>query len=290
MRLAEYAQLIGMFRTAFERRFDFVRTQAPHFDSHKPIAQVRVVFECAGRRAPDRRVVDVHAVRDHRRRGIRFGRRRSQYSHAVCNPKTETTPAPATRRDAAHGYLCSHFKIAVEPCDLAPLDAAEVGVQADAIGMPRREMQCDVAAVVHICACNREVRSEERDQLIRDGAGDCCHRRDELRAIRPARFEHAARNGAFEVCMLFDWLAQSRELVYEFDENDLESGPGKLDCIVDGGLSAVGANDQVDRAMLEMPAAVRETGACCAAPWGGVLVMQLFGLRSPVPSTLRLAS
>ena len=97
---------------------------------------------------------------------------------------------------AAKGLVMTQFdKDAVESRDLASFDATEIGIQADAITLSRREMQGDVTAVVHVRSHDPAVCAEEGDQLIGDCAGDGRHRRDEPRAMRPASLEHAAGDG-----------------------------------------------------------------------------------------------
>jgi len=261
-------QIARVHSPAFESGFDFGRTQVRDFYSHEAIAEIGVILERFSACTLNGLVLHIHAVCDHRCCSVRLRSCRCQDAHAVSDAKAEAPSTPAARREAAHGHLCCHFEIAVECRDFAPLDAAEIGVQADAIALSRREMQCDVATVVDVCARDRGVGTKEGDQLVGNCPGDSCHWGDELRAMRPACFEHAAGNRALEVGGLLDGLAEYVELTHEFHQDGLEPSPGKLDCVVDRRLGTVRADDQIDRAVLEMPAAVGETGTSRSAPGG----------------------
>src|SRR5262245_10410009 len=122
-------------------------------------------------------------------------------------------------------------------------------------------MDGDVAAVVDVGAANARLGAEETHQLISHGASHGSHGRDELVAVRPAGLHHALgyRSGHSE--RLLHREAQQLELVHQLSEHALEARPCALDCAIDGSRIAVGTDDEIDRAVLKMPAAVIESSA-----------------------------
>ena len=157
------------------------------------VAEVAVVAHRAGGRADDARVVDVDGIGDDRRCRVGDRSGRGEDGDAVGDAEREAAPAPARGRDAAHRRRGVDGEAAVER--QAGQAVRRVGDDADVERGARREVQCDVAAVVDGGA--RDAGSAEgADQLLGDAAGDRGHRRDEAAvvAMRTARRDHAPRD------------------------------------------------------------------------------------------------
>ena len=140
--------------------------------------------------------------------------------------------------------------------------------EADVIVLARRQVQCDVAAVVDEGAGEeRGRRHHGRQQLFRHAAGHRRHGRDEgVAAQRLRRPPHPTRHGALR--FLADGLPEQRQLGAELVQHRGETG-------VNGGMGAghlrriaLGPDDQVDGAIIQVQPAAIGQHACLHARQG----------------------
>ena len=219
------------------------------------------------RRAPrspaartDPRIVDVDGVGDHRRRRVGAAARSSPAPSRCrrCRAKSCGRASRGSRRRAP-AMPQSTAKSAVERRRAAPRDAAGSATTPTSNDCPGRQMQRDVAAVVDVGAGDAGSR-EERDQLVGDAPATAAIGGDEARsrcgrqaatmrrATGPRRLDGRASTGR---------SARSSGSSPTSSASTLPNrAPRALDRRGDRVASPSAPMMQVDRAVLEMPAAV----------------------------------
>src|SRR5260370_1261265 len=98
-------------------------------------------------------------------------------SKAIRDSETETSPAPAAGRDAAHGHRILDDKHTVEGVD-STVPSLDLRPDSDAITGPGCKMQGDVAAIIDESASHTGTL-EPFNEFIGDSAGYRGHRRNE---------------------------------------------------------------------------------------------------------------
>ena len=127
-------------------------------------------------------------------------------------------------------------------------------------GVVARQMDRDVAAIVHMRDVQIRHGGHRRQHMVGDGAGDGRHGRDEIHPIGPDRGGHAACDGAREVGrQVAHRAAQHRQFRDQAGEQALEGGLRGAEGVACAG--ALGADDEVDRAVLQVQAAVGQRQA-----------------------------
>ena len=138
-----------------------------------------------------------------------------------------------------------------------PQAAVGIGHDPDAQAFTGRQMQRDVATVVDVGLgyCG----THGRDDLVGNRPRYRCHRRNEPLAKGPAGSAHPPRHRAGEAGGLFHRAPERRQLRDKLLEHRLEPAPAALD----GHVRALAErfDNEVDRAVLEMPPAVVEACA-----------------------------
>ena len=181
-------QAAGGRHTGVERGVDRTRVQCGHRHRDRPVAEIAVLVERAGRLAADSGVIHVDRVGDQCRG--RVGQRGVAREHGdrVRDPERVRTALPSAGRDAAHRRIGHDL-------DTRARDRlAQRRHHADRQPCSGFEMQGDVAAVVDVCALDPRLRREHRRRLVGHGARHRGHRGDERSRARPHRSDHAARN------------------------------------------------------------------------------------------------
>ena len=169
-------------------------------------------------------------------------------------------PAPATGGHAAHRVVEAHRESGIGgQRGRRAIEARQIGKQADAGRTARRQMQRDVAAVVD--PGSRDAGPlVGRDQGLGHRAGHRRHRGDETLGLghqRRAGRPHPARDVAAQTAGLgcaVHRQAQLRQFGHQAVQHRDEAAPGRRMRGLHGVGIALGADDDVDRAVLEMPA------------------------------------
>ena len=238
--------------------------QSRHGAGDETLAQIADVADGAGRAAGDARIVEIDGVGDDG--GRRVGRRRARGEHGdrIGDAEREAAPAPARGGDAAHGGSAVDDEATIRR--QAGEAVCRVIDEADVELRPRCEMQGDVAAVVDVGAVDAGV-VEAADQALGNAAGNGRHRRDEAAALGMAATggDHASRDRATRrhACAIGrrQVETQRRQLCDELVEHATKAFPGAFDACGRGTRFAFGRENAIDRAVLEVPAAVGELRA-----------------------------
>ncbi|MCY1359690.1 hypothetical protein D9M69_462760 [compost metagenome] len=230
--------------------------QRRHVDGDEGVAEVAVVLAGTCGLALDEGIGHIDGVGDHGGGGIGLRRGGGQHRHAVGDAQRETAPAPAAGGDTAHGLVGVQLELAVggQHAAVAPVEAREVGEQAHARRVAGREVQRDVAAVVDPRALDAGP-VVEGDEFLRHAAGHGRHGREEQRRKSIAGVPHAPRDDAARTLAFSHRQAQLRQCAHEFVEHMAEARPGRVVRGGDGVRVAVRFGHDVDRAVVEMPAA-----------------------------------
>ena len=144
------------------------------------------------------------------------------------------------------------------------IEPRQVGHQPHPRRLARRQMQRNVAAVVHPGAGDAGPLVGG-DQFLRHGTGHGRHRREKTasrRTQRGASGPHPPRHQAAQrVASRIDRLAQPRQFGHQITQQWLEAHPGRRM----GGRHRIGiplgGDHDVDRPVLQMPAPARQGGA-----------------------------
>ena len=168
----------------------------------------------------------------------------------VGDAEREGSAAAARGGDAAHRAVVRQGHRAVE----------RLGEDAGAQAVAGREMDRDVAAVVDVGLVERAAGQHRLQHLVGDGAGDGGHRRDEDGTMRPHRLGHAPRDRALQQRIgVTDAAAQDRQLAHQRRQDVAEAIDGLPIRPLDLVAHAERLDDEVDRAVLQMQAAVGQT-------------------------------
>ncbi len=135
------------------------------------------------------------------------------------------------------------------------------GKDAGAQLMAGRQVDSDVAAVVDIGFVEHAVAHQRLQHLVGNGAGYSCHGRDVDGAMRPHRLGHPARYWTLQQRIgLAHRATQCRELTHQRRQDVAKA----LDRLAVGSFDFVrcaeGFDDQVDRSVLKVQAAIRKSG------------------------------
>jgi hypothetical protein len=196
-------------------------------------------------------MIQVHGIGNHRRRRIRNGGGSRKHCDRIGNAEAEAPPAAPAGGDPAHGALGR---------DLGPaVDSRRVEVTDDAGGemFARREVERDVAAIVDISLREPPAFDQSCQHLVSDCACDRRHGRDETGAMGPDRLGHAPRDWPREARQYAaDRLAKHIQFIDERRENVGEARPGLVVGPRDFVGFSEGLDDEIDRPVVQMQAAV----------------------------------
>ena len=123
-------------------------------------------------------------------------------------------------------------------------------------------MQGNVPTVVDPSAVNA-VLHIARQNFLRHGPGHRCHGSDEVCAIGLAGCPHAARHLAPYGTEVAYRRTQAGQLIHQLLQQPGESPPRALMGLSHGGPVALGLDDEIHGAVLEMPAAIGQGVAAC---------------------------
>ena len=221
-------------------------SQLRHRHRDQPVAKVAVALNRAGRAALDAGMVQVHRIRNHRRRRIRRRRAPCHDRHRIRDAKREAASAPARGRDAPH-RVCGAHRHPVHPTR---------GGKGTGQLLALRQPQRDVAAVVGIGAADAGA-GQGAQHLFGDGTGDGGHGGDEGGAKGRDGGGHAAGDGAGHPG---PGRAKGGKFVDQFFQDGREPGRGAGMGGADGQRRAERLGDNVDGAVVQMEPPPRKQG------------------------------
>ena len=212
-------------------------------------------------------MVDVHGVRDQGGCGVRGGAVGREHGHRVGDAERLRAAAPARCGDAAYRVGMTHHHRAVQG---AIVDAGNP----DRERFARAQMQGDVAAIVDAGATQGPAIDQCREDLVGDGTCHGRHRRDEYRAVRPARGDHASRDRTVQPGLdAPQRLPQCRQFLYQGRQHCVESclrlRIGAFDFVPRVGPRL---DEEVYRAVLQMQGSVFKAACGSTAPCLGRVV------------------
>ena len=227
-------------------------------DRHRQVAEGRCRDRArgpAGARSPDGRR-SPHWRSGSRRHRRRRRSRRARSPQSAMPSEKERPPRPEVAMPRT-GRSCVRVT--------APSSAWREDAGAQAVA--GREMDRDVAAVVDIGLVERAAGQHRLQHLVGDGAGDGGHRRDEDGAMRPHGLGHAPRDRALQQRIgLADRPAQDRQLAHQRRQDVAEAIDGLAIGALDLVARAERLDDEVDRPVLQVQAAVGQRAARRSRP------------------------
>src|SRR6266481_2256355 len=111
---------------------------------YRPVAEIAVGIEARGWLAPDRGIVDVHRIGDHRRRRIRLGRASGERGDRIGDAEAEAAAAAPAGGNAAHGAVGWNLGVAIDG------GCGKIADDPRAEAFALREMERDIATIVDI--------------------------------------------------------------------------------------------------------------------------------------------
>ena len=236
----------------------------------QPVAQIGVIAQGSCGAPLDARVLDIDGIRDHGRGCIRLGRCPCEHGDAVGDPQRMAATSPAAGRNAAHRGVMADFQLTVQRQVVGgggPDRLCQVAHQANLDLGLWGQVEGDIATVIDPGPGDARTLVAV-DEFFGNGTGNRCHRRDESGFARigegDAGLPHPSCDWPLQAIPRSDAAcvtgpqrnacAQQSQLLHQGLQQWFKARPGGLVCGLYCARIPVGRDDEIDGAVLEMPA------------------------------------